>query len=194
LSASKNGLWSFDMNHDEELDVMVNRYLNGEASPDELSELHAVLKNEPARAATLYAAAVKDEELRRYFSLSRAGSSHAGRTGDPGSAVQFRPVRRMAVRSVAQRYLRESARANWGFRFVATIAASLVIVAGGYWLLNHSEGQQSGAAPLSALAAVQTVDGKLEITRGAQRFPVTASMQVCDGDTLVVAGDRKSVV
>jgi hypothetical protein len=96
-------------------------------------------------------------------------------------------------KSLTQQYLRESSRTHWGFR-IAALAAALAVVAGGYWLFHNVDIPGHDLPPVSALAAVQTADGKVEMTRGVQRFPVTVGMQVCDGDILSVsAGSRADI-
>jgi hypothetical protein len=99
-------------------------------------------------------------------------------------------------KSFAQTYLRESSQANWGFRFVAALAATVLIVAGGYWLVNHNGAQPQRVlvASNSALASVETASGTVEINRAGSTIRVQVGTQVVADDVVVVSpGGRAGV-
>ena len=105
-------------------------------------------------------------------------------------------TRRGFRKSLVQRYLRETAGENWGFRFVATLAASLALVAGGYWLLNHSgQGNRQQYVPaVGAIASIQSVDGRVEISRGGKTVYAVAGSQVLEQDMVVASSNGRAEV
>ena len=164
------------------IELLICRYLDGIATEAEVEELNALLAGNPAVRRDLILAAAQDAQV---AGLVRGDSEV--RNAVEGSAVRApvgpAPVvsQRTDPESFSRRYLRESSQANWGLRLVAALAASLAIVAGGYWFLNHDRISRQ------CIALVQAVDGQVEIARDAQRIPVEVGALVLDQDTITVA-------
>ena len=102
--------------------------------------------------------------------------------------------KQVARKSFAQTYVRESSRSNWGLRFVAALAATLALVAGGYWLLNSNvyQPQRAFVVPVSSMASIGSSSGEVEIGRAGNTIRVQAGAPVLADDVIVVSRDGRA--
>jgi hypothetical protein len=131
------------------------------------------------------------QERVRGANLDKPGSSHKKTVATPTLKTGRNPAR-----SFAQRYVRESFKANWGLRVVGALAASLVIIAGGYWLLNRSGrgNRPEYVASVSALAVIQSAEGSVEITRAGRTVYAGPGAQILAEDKLVASSNGRAEI
>jgi hypothetical protein len=175
-------------------ELLICGYLDSTATTDEIQELDALLTSDPDVRRDLILAAAQDAQI---SGLLR------GELESWDTAAVSAPVRPMSAgsphaiqKSFAQQYLRESSKTNWGSRVVAALAASLVLIAGGYWLLNRG-GQTNRpeyVPSVSVMASIQSAEGSVEITRAERTAYAGAGAQIMAQDKVVASSNGRAEI
>ena len=186
---------------------LISKYFEGVSTDSEKEELILTLSGGAEHRRLFMREAMLRAEIQEWASQKmhqlqvekEEGLETDGETaGDTGR----RPAPQVAVKSASQprhrviqetfaaKYLRESARSRWGYRLTA-LAASLAIIAGGYWLLNRGGGENrtQNVIPVSAMASIQSVNGKVELARAGKAVQVEAGMTILDQDVITASSD-----
>ena len=178
------------MSTDSEKEDLV-RTLSGAVEHRRLFMREAMLRAEMQEWASqkLHQLQVEQEE-----GLETDGETAGDTSRRPAPQVDVKsasqPRRRVIQETFASKYLRESAKSRWGYR-LAALAASLAIIAGGYWFLNRGGGENrtQSVIPVSAMASIQSVNGKVELARVGKAVQVEAGMTILDQDVITASSD-----
>jgi ferric-dicitrate binding protein FerR (iron transport regulator) len=146
---------------DDQFLLLALRYLDGLTTPEEDALLKAQLADSPGRREEFVSLASRHGMMAEIPVLNAEEATAAG-----GKLF----------------------RASRAFRVVA-LAASLAIIAGGYWFLNSKR-----VSPTSVVAMVQSADGRVEIARSGKTVPATAGAQILEQDMVVASSDGRAEI
>jgi hypothetical protein len=136
--------------------------------------------------------------LRRILLFLESSGANDQFVADIRKKYNAKPSARTAParKSFAQQYVRESFKVNWGFRVAAALAASVLIIAGGYWLLNRNGllNRPEYTSSISAMASVQSVEGMVTITRSGKTIYAVAGAQIQGQDTVVASSNGRAEI
>jgi ferric-dicitrate binding protein FerR (iron transport regulator) len=162
------------MNNREHIAELVEKHLDGALTDQEQDELKLMLDGDKESCRVFV------EEMKIHAALEESFSlKHESVVRYPDVAEQSMP---------SSDPFRQPRRQTASFHLVARIAATLAIIAGGYWLLSRYVSERtSGKTASVVLASVQAVNGRVEIVRLGQSLLARTGMEILDQDGIVVS-------
>jgi hypothetical protein len=191
---------------------LISKYFEGVSTDSEKQELIRTLSDAAEHRKLFMREAMLRAEMQEWASqklhqLQVEKEEGLETEGETASDTSRRPAPQVSVKSASQprqhvtqetftsKYLRESARSRWGYR-LAALAASLAIIAGGYWFLNRGGpvNQPGYVVSASAMASVQTVNGSVELVRMGKTVQVETGMTILDQDVITASSNGRAEV